>query len=328
MCAVIPAPPLRTITMAVAFGALGTFMALRRHRRKDCLPDGAVDTRPLRFIWTLVAVLFAVISLLLFLIIPRFANGPAAPTMVEERSREFPGHYSGSYGAGGRAAFAVQDAERLHFVLFYGGEFATTSSNAGSNPTTRTWHDGGSIRLRTGRTFGFHRESSDPEMLRVNGLEYDLRKGTLLVLEDDGAARQIPSFPAPVTRDSLPDLAAESVQVDERRLAIGGWYNFYPKKGAKPLNEKTDPHGWKMAIFAGRVTALPDASSIEVTYPTDPEKHFAMIAARARDANADGNSNVKGTAFREWEASVKEWVTRRIERDELDRITPLDQPTK
>ncbi len=216
MCAVIPAPPLRTITMAVFFGALGTFMALRRHRGEASLPEGAANTRPLRFIWTMVAGLFVVISLLLFLIIP-LRSGPGTPPRsmpVEAVKEEFPGHHSGSYGADGRAAFAVQDAERLHFVLFYDGEFATTSSNAGSNRATRTWNDGGSIRIRNGRTFGFHRDSSYPEMLMVNGVEYDLRKGTLLVLEDDGKVRQLPSFPAPITRDSLPALAAEVAHVE------------------------------------------------------------------------------------------------------------------
>lgn len=46
------------------------------------------------------------------------------------------------------------------------------------------------------RTFGFRRESWDPERLNVNGREFDLHAGRVLVLRNDGAVEQLALFPS------------------------------------------------------------------------------------------------------------------------------------
>jgi serine/threonine protein kinase len=89
----------------------------------------------------------------------------------------------------------------LHYVLYYAGDFGTTSSGT-QNLVTNTWVDEGSVKLKSGRTFGYRRVALYPDELHINGTAYDLRKGRVLVLHDDGTLDQVKSFPAlSVARD-------------------------------------------------------------------------------------------------------------------------------
>ena len=89
----------------------------------------------------------------------------------------------------------------LHYALLYKGEF-NSSTRDSHNTRSKAWTDDGSLKLRSGRTFGYLRESPDADRLRINGWDYDLRQGRVLVLNDDGTVAQSALFPTlAVARD-------------------------------------------------------------------------------------------------------------------------------
>jgi hypothetical protein len=104
-----------------------------------------------------------------------------------------------------------QLATELHYVLFYEGDLAGTTSSGSQNVAMNTWVDEGAVKLRNGRTFGYRREALYPDELHINGTAYDLRKGRVLVLYDDGTVAQLNLFPVPsVARD--PEVLAKQIE--------------------------------------------------------------------------------------------------------------------
>ena len=71
------------------------------------------------------------------------------------------------------------------------------------------------MRIPNGRSFSYLRQSSTPQMLGVNGEEFDLRRGEVIVLNDEGRAEQLRIFPSlaearnPVTVATLVDRARD-----------------------------------------------------------------------------------------------------------------------
>jgi hypothetical protein len=96
-----------------------------------------------------------------------------------------------------------QSATTLHYVLFHEGDILTTSSGTTSyawqNPATNIWVDEGAVKLKNGRSFGYRRDALYPNELHINGTAYDLRKGHVIVLRDDGVAEQFRLFPLVAT---------------------------------------------------------------------------------------------------------------------------------
>jgi predicted Ser/Thr protein kinase len=115
-------------------------------------------------------------------------------------------------GRNAASVLLVHDDADLHYVFFYPGSFSTKSAGS-QNVHSLTWMDEGGIALKNGRSFGYHRESTDPFHLRVNGTEYDLREGRILELREDGTVEQIkqfPSLPAANDPEALAALIASS----------------------------------------------------------------------------------------------------------------------
>ena len=116
----------------------------------------------------------------------------AATTELQERERQaaagdFP---TGAHiGRNGQSVLVTQDTADLHYVLFYAGDFGSSSSGS-HNAKTRSWVDEGSVKLKNGRTFGYRRQALYPDELTVNGARYDLQKGRVFVLHDDGTMAQ------------------------------------------------------------------------------------------------------------------------------------------
>jgi|GEM_PF-2469381 len=96
-----------------------------------------------------------------------------------------------------------QLAKTLHYVLFHEGDILTTSSgttsDASQNPATNIWVDEGAVKLNNGRSFGYRRDALYPNELHINGTAYDLRKGRVIVLRDDGVVEQFRFFPPVAT---------------------------------------------------------------------------------------------------------------------------------
>jgi tRNA A-37 threonylcarbamoyl transferase component Bud32 len=131
------------------------------------------------------------------------ASQPVQKTTSANRS-SFP--KAAHIGESNRSVLLVHDDVDLHYALFYAGTFGS-SSRGSHNTKTKTWADDGDITLRNGRAFGYRRESSDPDHLRVNGREFDLRSGRVLVLKDDGSVAQQAVCPSLWDARDLPELS-------------------------------------------------------------------------------------------------------------------------
>ena len=150
-----------------------------------------------------------------------------SPEIIRTVEKDFPkeAHIPGRDGS----LLVVHDQGNVHYIFYYAGDFSTSSSSS-QNTHSLAWMDEGSITLegRTiandllarregdgsivrggGRTFGYHRESVNPFALRVNGKDYDLRRGRVLQLRDDGTVEQWKVFP--------PLLSATNADVRWRR---------------------------------------------------------------------------------------------------------------
>lgn len=92
------------------------------------------------------------------------------------------------------SVLAVHDDSTLHYVLYFSGDILSTSSGSKS-PTDNTWVDEGAVKLSNGRAITYSRRSLNPNELRINGASFDLLKGRVVVLRDDGTPQQIRLFP-------------------------------------------------------------------------------------------------------------------------------------
>jgi WD40 repeat protein len=128
-----------------------------------------------------------------------------------------------------RSVMVVHDDVDTDYVLYYSGEFGTSSSGS-HNTHSLTWLDAGSVALKDSKTFGYYRESGDPFHLRVNGKEYDLRQGRVLEVRGDGSVEQFKLFPPLSTArtpfalasviDSTRDMYEEPVTLEKVRLQL------------------------------------------------------------------------------------------------------------
>jgi len=129
-------------------------------------------------------------------------NGEPLPIAVrlenDKRTNSFPtgAHISRDHLS--IVATYDKSAATLHYVLFHEGDFSTTSSGS-QNLAMNTWVDEGAVKLKNGRSFGYRREALYPDELHINGTPYDLRKGRVIVLRDDGVAEQFRFFPPVAT---------------------------------------------------------------------------------------------------------------------------------
>jgi len=115
-----------------------------------------------------------------------FTVGRVRP-QADARS-EFP---TGAHiGRNNDSIVVTHDNVDLHHVLYYAGNFGSSSSGW-QNAKTHSWVDEGAIKLKNGRTFGYRRIALYPDELIVNGARYDLRKGRVFVLNDDGLKEQL-----------------------------------------------------------------------------------------------------------------------------------------
>ncbi|MFA7237838.1 MAG: protein kinase, partial [Phycisphaeraceae bacterium] len=99
-------------------------------------------------------------------------------------------------GSTDASVLVVHDDVDLHYAIFYAGDLGGVSTGGSANTHSLTWIDKGSLKLNNGRTFSYLRESVDEFHLDVNGQEFDLRQGRVLVLHDEGTIEQIKMFPS------------------------------------------------------------------------------------------------------------------------------------
>ena len=97
---------------------------------------------------------------------------------------------------------------KLDYLIY--SEFPFNSSSAGShNQHSLTWIENVSLEVKEiGRTFGYLRDSVNPDFVRINGAEYDLREGRVFQLEESGSVHQLALFPEPEQIEEPSQVAA------------------------------------------------------------------------------------------------------------------------
>ena len=126
------------------------------------------------------------------------------PAAVQGVRSRFP--HGAHIGGDGGTVLLYHDDVDLHFALFYADDFSSSDSSS-HNTQSLVWPEKGSVKLKNGRTFGYLRESADEFHLSINGREFDLCQGRIIVLHDDGTAEQMKLFPSLAATKSPAELA-------------------------------------------------------------------------------------------------------------------------
>jgi hypothetical protein len=107
----------------------------------------------------------------------------------------------------GHSALVVEADGEVKYALFYEGSFKSTLRGS-HDLHYRQWNDDGVLELiSNGRTFAYHCESLDADMVSVNGREFNLPKGRLFVLQEDGMVKQLAVFPTSAEAEDMDALA-------------------------------------------------------------------------------------------------------------------------
>jgi LysM repeat protein len=126
--------------------------------------------------------------------LPTDANHIAAPG---ER-------WAAALSRNGHSTLVVTADADVKYALYYEGAFNSTLRGS-HDLHYRQWNDDGVLELvSNGRTFAWHCESFNPDLLSVNGREFNLPKGRLFVLQEDGTVKQLAIFPT-VAQANDPD---------------------------------------------------------------------------------------------------------------------------
>ncbi|MEO7298030.1 MAG: serine/threonine-protein kinase [Verrucomicrobiota bacterium] len=122
----------------------------------------------------------------------------AAPVQFDRRKQPAAEHLSRD----NHSVMIHHDGAKLHYAIYYEGDFSS-SSRSSRNTRSLQWTDDTTLRLKkNGRTVVYLRESVNPDQLRINGREFDLRRGSVFVLNDDSNVEQLNLFPSlAVARD-------------------------------------------------------------------------------------------------------------------------------
>ncbi|MGB0579444.1 MAG: hypothetical protein ACPGVU_07060, partial [Limisphaerales bacterium] len=134
-----------------------------------------------------------------------FVVGPIG--QQEKLRRPFPS--AAHIGRKDHSVHVTHDDVSVHYLFYYAGDFNTTSSGT-HNSKTGDWIDDGSVQLSNERNFGFDRRKLYPDELRVNGTRYDLRKGRVFVLNDDGTLEQL-ALELPLPLAMVPAVVGELI---------------------------------------------------------------------------------------------------------------------
>lgn len=139
------------------------------------------------------AVVWGAVALYLLVLVPAIV-APLVQRPLRTPTKTFPA--SSHVSRNGHSVLVTHGKVEtsVHYVLYTAGD-SSSSKSGWQNPTTRSWLDEGVVTLHNGRTFGYRREARSPDEVNLNGTRYDLRKGQVIVLHEDGTARQFALFP-------------------------------------------------------------------------------------------------------------------------------------
>lgn len=108
------------------------------------------------------------------------------------------------------SVFCVHDGKEVAYVTAYHGRSGSSTSGS-SNSKSRTWTDNSTLTLLDStekRKFTLGRDHTAPNKLTLDGKDFDLAKGRVFLLADNGSIRQLDIATPPVTaRDDADRLA-------------------------------------------------------------------------------------------------------------------------
>jgi hypothetical protein len=165
-------------------------------------------------------------------------------------------HPLGVYKAGSRySAMVHHDNVDVHYVIFLEGHLDLSLGGLNSNGSggrIEQW-EGTELRVKSGNRFAYSRDLASPELLHLNGQEFDLRQGRVLVLQEDGKTEQIAMFPT-LSAVRYPDDLAGLIEAARPQ---GG---FGPILERSILSENADAHGLVFYRFKDNKVVKPPFS--------------------------------------------------------------------
>src|SRR5262249_49012631 len=108
-------------------------------------------------------------------------------------------------GNGDFSTYCVHDGMNASFVIAYNGDFGSASDNT-SNSKTRTWQQIVTLTLypkALKKEFALRREHTTPDTLTLAGKDYDLTKGRVFLVSNDGRSIQQLSLNPPAIRERV-----------------------------------------------------------------------------------------------------------------------------
>ncbi|MEX2286164.1 MAG: M56 family metallopeptidase [Planctomycetaceae bacterium] len=172
------------------------------------------------------------------------------------------------------STYCVHDGKNASFVIAFRGDFGSSSDHTSSS-RSRTWHDAATLTLKTKtlkKEVTFRREHTAPDKLILAGKDYDLTKGRVFLVSDDGESiRQFAINPSAIQERADADALAKQIAAippQEREQATQK-----PKDGAK-LQPGTEErlqwgkpvNGLRMAIVIRTAPGEPKAGDMPDLY--------------------------------------------------------------
>lgn len=188
---------------------------------------------------------------------------PMAPPPSAARSwAPQPTHVGNEHGT----VFVTHDNVDVFYALFYPGQFGMGADES-FNPKERSWHSKGSIELNNGKKFLYLRVQDSPETLRLNGDEFDLRQGRVIVLHDDGTAEQLKLFPPLATAQAPAALAGliQSVAAAPERVSRLQFRLVAGTNSAEAVDDFPEPGGGPETVRVLRDVLLDETAIASAT---------------------------------------------------------------
>lgn len=130
--------------------------------------------------------------------------------MLRAGDEEWNPPWGAHIGSNEFSAYWRIDGKEASYIVAYHGDFGSSTSGS-SNAKSRTWNDDAKLTLLdtvNKREFTLRRDHTTPNKLTLDGKDYDLAKGRVFLLADNGSIRQLDIATPPVTaRDDADRLA-------------------------------------------------------------------------------------------------------------------------
>lgn len=143
------------------------------------------------------------------------AIGIAVPlAMLRAADEKWDPPHAAHVGGNDFSSYCVHDGQMASYVIAYRGDLNSSSSHT-SNSKTRTWTDDVTLTLKSQagkQQLALHREHTAPDKLTLAGNDYDLTRGRVFVVSDNGESiRQFAIYPPAIREQAAADALAKQI---------------------------------------------------------------------------------------------------------------------